>query len=389
MATVTLRRKELERALKLAAKVTPRRCNLPVLGNARLTVNGAVRLAVTDLEYGAVLDLVRAGGEGNADMLLPVGRLLAQVRAGRGETVTLEPGDGWTARLDGTAAVVGMDPAEFPTLPSGPEGELVGGIDGAELVEALRAVEFAVSGEVVRYALTGVLMEFEAGKKGRACLVASDGKRLARWRLRGVSVARDARLIVPTKALQAVVDLVGRPDKGGIVKVYVEVPKVEAKEGEEKKASDMEPTRIHFALPQAGVFSRVVEGNFPDHEAVTPADLPGSWTMDRKELAEAIKTVLPATTDKTRAVRFTLRASGVELFAKSADVGEATATVRAQGTPDELAVVLNPEYVLDYLAGLPRGVERVVMHAKAKDCAVVWRGAAGHEYVQMPLTVNL
>ena len=48
MATVTLRRKELERALKLAAKVTPRRCNLPVLGNARLTVNGAVRLAVTD-----------------------------------------------------------------------------------------------------------------------------------------------------------------------------------------------------------------------------------------------------------------------------------------------------------------------------------------------------
>jgi DNA polymerase-3 subunit beta len=136
------------------------------------------------------------------------------------------------------------------------------------------------------------------------------------------------------------------------------------------------------------VFSRVIDGHFPDHEAVTPADLPGSWTLDRKELADALHAVMPATTEKTRAVRFTLMAADVELFAKSADVGEARAVLKAHGT-EELTVVLNPDYVLDYLAALPRYVEQVVLQAKARDVAVLWRGPAGHEYVQMPLTVNL
>ena len=80
---------------------------------------------------------------------------------------------------------------------------------------------------------------------------------------------------------------------------------------------------------------------------------------------------------------------GNHVSTKSADVGEARATLAAHGTAEELAVVLNPNYVLDYLAALPKCVKQVVLAAKAKDCAVVWRGAAGHEYVQMPLTINL
>lgn len=388
MSTVTLDRKQLERALRTATRIIPRRLNIPALGGVRLMVNGAVRLAATDLEYGAVLELARAGGTGDADMLLPAARLLAQVRTGRGETVTLEQ-DGPNARLDGTAAVVGMDPADFPTLPIGPEGELAAVLDGPELVEAVRSVEFAVSGEIVRYALTGVLLDIEQGKKGgRVSLVSSDGKRLARWRMKAATVRKAAQMIVPTKALAAVTELAARGDRSGLVKVYIQVPKATAPDGE-KSDSELPPTRVHFALPGAGVFSRLIEGNFPDHEAVTPFNLPCSWTMDRKELAEAIKAVLPATTEKTRAVRFTLRGPVVELFAKSQDVGEARATVQAHGTADEREVVLDPEYVLDYLAALPKCVDRVKLAMKDKASAVLWSGAARHEYVQMPLTITL
>ena len=386
MATVTLRRKELADALRVATRMIPRRLNIPALGGVRLTVNGAVRLSATDLEYGAVLELTRAGGEGNADMLLPAARLSAQVRAGKGETVTLESGECFTARLDGTAAVVGMDPADFPTLPAGPEGELVAALDGAELVEVLRAVEFAVSGEIVRYALTGVLMEFEKNG-GRVCLVASDGKRLARWCMKG-AVRQDAQVIVPVKALDTVADLATR-DKG-LVKVYVEqVKATNAETGESTTPEDADVTRVHFQLPKAGVFTRVVPGNFPNHWAVTPADLTCAWTMDRAALTEAVEAILPATTDKTRAVRFTRKGAEVELFAKSADVGDARAMVPVDGPADEQCIVLNPEYVLDYLKALPRRVERVTMKLKSKDCATLWHGPKGHDYVMMPLTVNL
>jgi len=326
-------------------------------------------------------------------MLLPAARLYAQVRAGRGETVTLEQADGFTARVDGTAAVVGMDPADFPALPGGPEGSPAAELDAAELADAIRATAFAVSGEAVRYALTGVLLDMVKDKHSeRVHLVASDGKALSSWRMKGAAVRRPSRVIVPAKTMGTLADLAARAEKGAVVKVYVEAPKVTAAAGAPGEAKDEpDPIRVHFALPGAGVFSRLIDGHFPDHEAVIPANVPNVWKMDRKELADGLKAVIPATTDKTRAVRFTRRGAAVELFARSADVGEARATVGAFGSAEEQEVVLNPLYILAWLTALPKAVREVAIRMKDKKTATLWAavGAAGHKYVVMPLTVNL
>lgn len=383
MTTVKMERKALVQALRVLAAVTPRKQTIPVLNTVKLSANGDVRLAATDLERSAIVTLARMGGRGDAELALPVERLLKMVRAGSGELIELAtdslPGRETHATLDGAATIIGLDVADFPTLPELTKGELIARLDGAELAEAFRNTEYATTREVVRYALTGVLLDVDAKHK-RANMVASDGKRLMSWRLRKGELIADARIIVPVKAFETLLDLNAA---GGPVEVRVQwIP---------AKTKSDEPTaeRVIFRVVGAGVAARLIEGRFPDYEAVTPSNLPPAWELNRAELLEALEAMEPAMTEKTRAVRFTFRPGHVTLFAKSADVGEATARAGCEGSSPEVTTTLSPDYIREYLKALPKSVRYVKVQVKDKATATLWRATASDKYVVMPLTVNL
>jgi len=90
-----------------------------------------------------------------------------------------------------------------------------------------------------------------------------------------------------------------------------------------------EPKTVHFQVGGFWLYSRLIEGNFPNVRSVIPNYTCEGWSFDRKALTEALKTVRQATTDKSRAVRFHIKAGRCELFARTQDVGEARHHVAA------------------------------------------------------------
>lgn len=372
MNKITVERKGLRDALALLGAVAPTRTSIPALSHIKLSANGDLSLMATDLEMGAALRLPCEGGSGLLEALVPAERLARHVRGSKSSTVTLEP-DGNAVMVDGCAKMVGIDLADFPTLPEA-KGEPEAVLGAAELAQAIHAVAFAVSREATRYALTGILLELK-GK--RVSVVASDGKRLAVQRLSPLSGKAKARPILPVKAALTLVNLClwAGPD----ARVEVLIPSTDRPDGKGR-----ESVQIHFRVGNAVMYTRLIEGNFPDWKAVTPRHKGEGWTFDPKALAEALSNVRLATTERTRAVRFRLSDGRCELYVRTQDVGDARAEVAAVGN-GETDLILNPDFVLDYLKALPKGTAQVTLKASGPDVGTMWHGPQGHVYVLMPL----
>jgi DNA polymerase-3 subunit beta len=366
MTTATVNRADLKHALGILTKCTFRKATVPVLQHVRLTANGHVQLEATDHEVAAVIKLERRERRGEFQALLPAGRLAEYVRKSKGETVTFEPKDKTTTSVDGIAAMVGLALDDFPTT-LGEEGDLKATFAAGDFASALRLTEFAASTEVVRYALTGILLEVR-GTKG--VTVASDGKRLAIRRFRAEK-GGDFRAIVPWRAAELLQRLAERVDP-------LDNVRVSTYQGGE---------RLHFQIGGAGIFTRVIEGRFPDYELVIPATTEEA-TFDRQGLVAELERVRQVCTDKTLATRFTFSPGRLELFSKTQDVGEAKGSLRCD-TSANLTIVFNPEYVLDYLKALGKASERVTVKLRDRNSAALFSGGKGTEYVLMPLTINI
>jgi DNA polymerase-3 subunit beta len=372
MSKITMERKRLRDALALLGAVAPKKTHIPALSHIKLSANGDVTLAATDLEMGAVVRMPCADGSGALEALIPAERLAGYVRGAKGQTVTFEA-DGNEVTLDGCTKIVGIDLADFPTLPEA-KGEPEAVLSAAELGEAISTVAFAVSREVTRYALTGILLELH-GK--RASVVASDGKRLAVQRLSPLSRKAKVRMILPEKAACTLAALCAWA--GPKAQAEVRIPWIDNPEGKGREA-----THIHFLVGNAGMYTRLIEGHFPDWKGVIPDHKSEGWKFDRRALSEALASVRLATTEKTRAVRFRLSDGRCELYAKTQDVGDARAEVATEGN-GEAEIVLNPDYVIDYLKALPKDATKVTMKAAGLGVGTTWHGPKGHAYVLMSL----
>jgi DNA polymerase-3 subunit beta len=373
MPKITVDRQALGSAMAVMRAVAPRKTSIPTLSHLRLSANGDLALSATDLEMSATLRLPCRGAAAEFDALVPVDRLSNHVRCAKGKTVTIAA-EGNEVTLDGCAKLVGMDPGEFPAIPDG-EGEPAAMLRAAELAEAIPTVAFAVSREVTRYALTGVLLDL--GKR-RTALVASDGKRLAVRTMSPLALRAEARLIFPRRALDVLATLASGVARGGRVEILLPPPEVH--EGKEQP-----PARIGFRMAGALLNTRLIEGTFPDWKAVTPKHKGEGWTFAWRALAEALVSVRLATTEKSRAVRFRLGRGRCELYAKTVDVGDARAEVAADGD-GKAEIAVNSDFVLDYLKALPKDAARVTMKATNPGVGTTWHGPRGHVYVLMPLT---
>src|SRR2546425_9937995 len=144
-------------------------------------------------------------------------------------------------------------------------------------------VAFAASTEESRPILNGVLWEL---RPDRMRMVATNGHRLAKMDVpaKGGSTAD---LIVPPKALEQIRRLFAADD---------------AIEGA-KSAN-----HIGFRAGGTLVFSRLVEGPYPNYEQVIPRENDKAATVDKAAMAAALRRMSGVASDQTHRRRLALRA---------------------------------------------------------------------------------
>jgi DNA polymerase-3 subunit beta len=319
--------------------VEPRQ-TLPILANVLLEADGdTMRITATDLEVGARVSMpAKVGSKGGITVSArKLGEIVKELPAA---ALALKVGDNASVslRCGGVSyKLVGLAPDDFPpVVPASPSAWLT--LEAKMLRDMLSHTSFAISHDETRYALNGILFSLQP-KDVR--LVATDGHRLAvasRPVAEGVGPLTG---IVPRKAVAEIQRVLGA--------------------GEDVQLA---LTENQFVLQMSNfvMTARLIEGQFPNYEAVIPRAHPGKLVIARGAFTAALRRVSVMAEERNKPVKFVLGDGVLRLSAASSDLGEAEEALDVDYKGDEVTIGFNSRYVLDALS--PVEEEAVVFEFK-------------------------
>jgi DNA polymerase-3 subunit beta len=328
----TISREKLQEGLAAVAASIPAKTTLPVLANILIeTTENGIRLAGTDLDI-AVSTEVGADVEQAGAITVPAKKLAeiarelpsapVKISATGEQRVTLECG---RSRF----RLLGLPRDEFPSFPS-VKFDDAWRVRSGDLQNLIAHTSFAASTEESRPILNGVLWEL---RPDRMRMVATNGHRLAKMELTIASVgAPSSDLIVPPKALDQ------------IRRLFPAEEELEIARGD---------NHLGFRSPFTAVFTRLIEGPYPNYEQVIPKDNDRVAMAEKNALTQAIRRMSIIASDQTHRVRLSFNAGMVKLAVQTPDLGEAQDEVPINYDGDPLDIGFNANYLLEILRYIP------------------------------------
>lgn len=351
----TITRENLHQGLAAVSATIPTRTTLPVLSNLLLeaTADG-VRLSGTDLDIAVSLE-VPAEVEEEGALTVPARKLQELARelpeapakvTTKGERLELSCGRA-SFKLNG------MPRDEFPTFPTVDFGESWK-VDGSLLQRLIRQTSFAVSTEESRPILNGVL--WQLGEREMR-MVATNGHRLAMIKVPGqASGGAASDLIVPPKALNQVERLFKPEDE-------IEVARSE--------------NHLGFRHGGTQVYTRLIEGPYPNYEQVIPKDNDKQAIAEKDSLSQALRRMAVVASEQTHRVRLSFAPGALRLSVETPDLGEAHEEMEVQYQGEALEIGFNANYLLEVLRYIPN--DEVAITFKAPERAATLEPSGGAE----------
>jgi DNA polymerase-3 subunit beta len=365
---LTITREQLQEGLVAVAASIPAKTTLPILSNILLeATKDGIRLSGTDLDI-AVSTTVNASVDQEGAITLPARKLVEIVRelpsaairltASGEQRVTIECG---RSRFK----LLGLPREEFPAFPS---VKFEGGwrTSSKELQKLISHVAFAASTEESRPILNGVLWEL---RPERMRMVATNGHRLARMDVPTSETqgASQADLIVPPKALDQIRRLFDTDET-------VEIARSE--------------NHLGFRTSSTQIFTRLIEGPYPNYEQVIPRENDKAATADKAALTAALRRMSIVASDQTHRIRMAFANGSCKLSVQTPDLGEAQEELNVSYEGDPLEIGFNAAYLLEILKYIPTDEVRMTFKApeRAATCEPVgWDDPASYLALVMPL----
>jgi DNA polymerase-3 subunit beta len=364
---LTITREQLQEGLVAVAASVPTKTTLPVLANLLLEASrDGLRMSGTDLDI-AVSTTVPASLDQEGAITLPARKLVEIVRelpsnpiriiASGEQRVSIECGRS-------KFRLLGLPREEFPAFPS---VKFDGGwrAPARDLQKLISHVAFAASTEESRPILNGVLWEL---RPERMRMVATNGHRLARMDVPTTAGGGgQADLIGPPKALEQIRRLFSTEDE-------VEVARSE--------------NHLGFRSATTQIFTRLIEGPYPNYEQVIPRENDKTATADKSALTAALRRMSIVASDQTHRIRVGFASGTCKLSVQTPDLGEAQEEVTVAYEGDPLEIGFNAAYLLEILKYIPTDEVRLTFKAPERAATIEpvgWNDPASFLALVMPL----
>jgi len=370
---LTIERTTLLKSLSHVQSVVERRNTIPILSNVLIEVGGSkVTLTATDMDL-TIVEQTEAtiGGPGaatvEAHMLydivrkLPEGSEVQMELASDGAQVAVKAG---RSRF----ALQTLPKEDFPTNAGGdlPHRFPLAAADMRGLIDRTR---FAISNEETRYYLNGIYLHaHSSGKQSALRSVATDGHRLARVEMPLPEGAEKIPgVIVPRKMVMELRKLLEESD--GTVEV------------------SLSDTRIRFAFDSVVLTSKLIDGSFPDYQRVIPTGNDKTLEVDRRAFRDAVDRVSTISSEKSRAVKLSLKPGLVTISAISAEHGSAVEELEAKYEGQPLEIGFNSRYLLDVAEEIDGDGLQLILADAVAPTLIRDLADASALYVLMPMRV--
>jgi DNA polymerase-3 subunit beta len=365
-------RDELSRGLARVQGIIERRSTFPMLSHVLFHAHGeGLRLTATDTEV-AYIGEMAANVQKPGELAVDAANLFQIVRALPEPTVRLQAVAGNRLDVSCGRAQFRLPVAAASEYPAMAAFDARASIKIAEgvLRRLVEQTSFAVAAEDHRFGLNGAHLE-DRSRDGKSILrmVSTDGHRLsaAEGEVEG-TVALPPRMLVPRKALGVLKKLLEGDDE-----------KVELAFGD---------SAVKLSRPGHTFWFRLLDGEFPDYEAVVPKESKHRVLVGREELSSTLKRVAILVQDRARAVKFAIREGELEISVHNVDRGEITETLPVDLDGDPVTAGFNVRYLQDVLAVLPGSAVRLELAHALAPCLVRDPEKEDAFFVIMPMRLD-
>ena len=323
---------QLQRQLQTLSGVLNTSNTLPILDHVLFELAPQqLKITATDLET-TISATIQVESTSEGKLAVPARLLLDTVKTFPEQPLTFSQADNNTLEISseqGKYALAYANADEYPQAAEVVDASSLS-IQGDTLATAINNTIFASGNDDLRPVMSGVF--FQLSSSGMT-FVATDAHKLVKYERTDVVAPETAEFIMPKKPLNLLKSvLVG---------------------SEEEVTVHYNNSNVQFSFEDTVVICRLIDGKYPNYEAVIPKENPNVMSINRVQLLNTVKRVSIFSNKTTHQIR--LRIAGAELHISAEDIdysnkAEERLTCSFQG--DDMQIGFNARFLTEMLSNL-------------------------------------
>lgn len=306
---------------------------LPILDNFLFDIDkNQLKISASDLET-TMSTVIAIESKDSGAIAVPAKLLLETLKTFADQPLTFNVDDqkfGIEIVSDyGKYKLTGHNGNEFPKLPSIEAASSLD-LDASVVAAAITKTLFATGNDDLRPVMSGVFCQLGTDN---ITFVATDAHKLVRYRRTDAKAAAESSFIIPKKPLNLLKNTLA--SVSGNVKI------------------EYNKTNAFFSFENTNLICRLIDGKYPNYEAVIPKENPNKLTVDRVSFLSSIKRVSIFSNKTTHQVRLKIAGSELSISAEDLDfANEASERLTCQYAGEDMEIGFNSKFLAEMLTNL-------------------------------------
>lgn len=325
----------LSQNLQAISRVISSKNTLPILDYFLFQIEGnSLKVTASDLETTLQTTLAIENIDSDGAVAVPAKRIADSIKEFSEQPLTLEVNtENWELTIiwrSGKLTIPGASSMGYPEIPELDTDQTTIVTLTAEVVsDGITNTIFATADDPLRPVMNGINISLNASE---ITFVATDAHRLVRLQNKTIVNNADASFILPQKPAHL---LRGILPKDGTTPVEL----------------SFDSKNVIFTLPKHRLVCRLIEGNYPNYNAVIPKANDKKITIDRLELLTAIKRVSVCSNQASGLIQFSITPDNLKLSAQDVDFAtSAEDNIACQYTGEKLDIGFKSAFLQDLLS---------------------------------------
>ena len=305
---------------------------IPILDNFLFEVNNnKLQITSSDLESSMTSE-IDIESEGNESIAVSAKLLLDILKTFADQPLTFNKSDKNTIEItadNGKYSLAYIDGGEFPKQIE-IQDPLKIEINANDFLKAINSTIFASGNDDLRPVMSGVFFQFNSDSLR---FVATDAHKLVKYERNDYNSKNNSEFIMPKKPLQILKGILASVDG----KLNIEYNESNAK----------------FEFNNNTLTSRLIDGKFPNYEAVIPKENPNILTINREVFLNSVRRVSIFSNKTTHQVRLKIAGTKLNISAEDFDYSnKADETLECDYKGDDIQIGFNSKFLIEMLNNL-------------------------------------
>ncbi|MGB9710368.1 MAG: DNA polymerase III subunit beta [Thermodesulfovibrio sp.] len=338
---VKLKKQKIQETIGKIQSIVEKKSIMPVLNHFLMDVTeSSVSILATDLETAVKLpveaEIIEPG-----KTCIPARKFYEIIKELESD-FEIKLSEGWLKIQSGRSnfRLAALDASEFPVWPQIGQASQIN-LSKDLLLTAIDKTLYASGEADARYVLNALLFEL---RDGEIHVVGTDGHRLAHFKAALNVASEDRKVILSKKSLNELKKFLSSAEN-----VSLQIGK----------------THVMIEIDGISFLTRMIEGNYPNYEAVIPKDFDKQAIVDKELLIASLKRVSVLSRERQNAVR-TEWGQNLTISASDPEIGEAQDELSIDYQGEPIVIGFNARYLIDALERITSDKAKIMMNEPEK-----------------------